>query len=499
MADQRKKIATIPVNLIIGEKKALILGGGKSAYKYLLELISSGIKIDLISQNISEEINSIANQYTQITLIRQPFDLKSLQKGHYLLAYITTDTNEFEPMIMEELQQNGILTCTRNSSQYQGDVTQPIRFNSAGTEVSLITEGYTNRRTRALKEYLYRHAEEIKDVTLKVIGTDHNIMNLEEREPFHLNDQNYSKVAEQLSLVAGIQEFFLLNTCNRIEIYTIVSSSNKVKDLIKKILNFDHLSPHKFYVKSDNKAFIHLGLVLSGILAQIPGETHVVKQLKETVKRAKTENHMGGLLQQVFDNCLFISKKIRNKITPLISNQEIEDITVNFLLENIPEISEKKILIIGSGVVGNAMLRKLIPHRPEQIYLCYRSNRPNISENNDCQVSVFQINQLREILPMIDVILMAADTNRLVLHMGHALFLKQEKTVNIIDICVPRSVDPDLGKVPNLNIVDMEELKNWHRMEVIEVEELKRIGTEEFKSMIHRYEKIFDKEWMPEE
>ena len=376
----------------------------------------------------------------------------------------------------------------------------PSSFIQDDLKVSIHSNGRTDRKVRALKEYLIRQTESLSDMTLLVVGTDHNLMNLNDREPYHLQSPKYEVIAEQLSSVAGLQEFFVLNTCNRVEVYAIASRAQKTVQVVCKILNFDHLQEEQYYIKYDSNAFSHMCLVMSGLLSQIPGESHVVQQMKKSIDGAKQNKLVGGLLQQVFDNCLFVSKNVRQKTTSMMGQFEIEDLSAKYAHESAKHITNKSILILGAGVVGQGLIERALLHNPKEIRVVYRVNKPNLSKFIGMNISAHQIEELNDILPFADTIFSAVSTSRFILHSTHIPYFKKNTPVLILDVCVPRSVDHHIqNESHNVCIADIEVLKKWYLSVMLNLDAVKKVGLEEINNRIGRYEKILDKEWMQEQ
>jgi glutamyl-tRNA reductase len=402
--------------------------------------------------------------------------------------------------LISQLKNKKKIVINISSPATQGNASLPLAFLQDDLAVSIHANGRTDRQARALKDYLKRHTECLKDMTLLVVGTDHNLIDLEKREPFHLQSPQYEIVSEQLSLIAGIQEFFVLNTCNRIEVYAIASRNQNTIQFLTRILNFDHLKEDQYYIKYDTNAFSHLCLVMSGLLSQVPGESHVVQQLKKSIELAKTNKWAGGLTQQVFDNALFVSKNVRQITTPMMYHVEIEDLSTKYTHESANHIENKSILILGAGVVGQGLIDRVLLHKPEEIKIAYRTNKPDLSRYHGLNVSAHQFSELNLLLGQADTIFSAVTTNRFILHSAHAPYFKKHTTVLTIDLCVPRSIDHHLQEeCKNLCIADIESIKKWYLNIITNLDSIKKVGLEEINKRIGRYEKILDKEWLQEQ
>lgn len=499
MSDLRKKQSTLTLNLFTDNLKFFIWGDSAQAIAdcaNFLGLKNIGFQIEWV--NAQGEIPPALSKYSKVLhSSSKPNIEKIIACDVALIAFQDTTLSE---KLMNDLKAHKVLTINFLSETKPGNASLPTSFMQDDLEVALQANGRNDRKVRAFKDYLQRHTQDLLDTTLLVVGTDHNFLDLQAREPYHLQSPKYEIISEQLGLVSGVQEFFILNTCNRVEVYAIASRSPKTVQMICHLLNFDHLGENQYYIKYDANAFTHMGLVLSGLLSQIPGETHVVQQMKKAIEVAKQNKMLGGLLQQVFDNGLFVSKNIRQKTTSMLNHYEIEDLSVKYAHVAAKHIENKSILILGAGVVGQGLVDRLLMHQPKEIKLVYRTNKPDLDKFNNQKVSAYQIGELNAILPFADTIFSAVSTSRFILHTSHIPFFKKESPVLIIDVCVPRSVDSSIqNECHNVCIADIESLKKWYLGVIKNYEAIKKIGLDEINLRIGRYEKILDKEWMQEQ
>ncbi len=499
MQDQRTKQAALAISLLAQNFTFALVGDQTSEiHSYATDFQSMGIAFQILYLNKTGATPSNnATPFESKSQTITKLDLETLNDFEVIL-FAFQESAGLEKLI-SQLKRDKKIVINISSDSVQGNASLPVTFLQDDLEVSIHANGRTDRQARALKDYLKRHTECLKDMTLLVVGTDHNTIDLEMREPYHLQSPQYEIVSEQLSLIAGIQEFFVLNTCNRIEVYAIASRNQNTIQFLTRILNFDHLNEEQFYIKYDSNAFSHLCLVMSGLLSQVPGESHVVQQLKKSIEIAKSNKWAGGLTQQVFDNALFVSKNVRQITMPMMFHLEIEDLSTKYTHESANHIENKSILILGAGVVGQGLIDRVLQHKPKEVKIAYRTNKPDLSRYKDLPVSSHQISELNQLLSQSDTIFSAVTTSRFILHSSHTPYFKIGAPVLIVDLCVPRSVDHHIqSECKNVCIADIESIKKWYLNIVTNLEAVKKVGIEEINKRIGRYEKILDKEWLQE-
>ncbi len=351
-----------------------------------------------------------------------------------------------------------------------------------------VTKG-TPRQEKLLKAALQKSVESLEECRLLVVGTDHNLLSLNDREGFHLVGRRYDLLGNMLKQIAGIHEFILLNTCNRIEFIGLVGNPVETEQVITKLLDFNSLKRGKYYAKYDEEAFEHFCFVTAGLYSQTPGENHIVAQLKEVVNLARGRGWCGSFLQQWFDSTMHVSKHIRNSVAPVLKHIEIEELTCDYLASHFKKqkLDQLTTVVIGTGEIG----RVVIPHLKElgagEIKWVYHHNCPETEPD----VILHSLTELPQILGTADLVVCAATSPVPLLHQGHAPFFDQEKEIHIVDLAIPRNASADLEKVmENVSIMDLDDLKYWYRREGCDMNRVFEIATEDVREHLDYYQKL---------
>jgi glutamyl-tRNA reductase len=275
----------------------------------------------------------------------------------------------------------------------------------------------------------------------------------------------------------------ILNTCNRVELIAVASRETSTNGILRHILGFDKLKDNQFYLKHGAEAYEHLCLVSSGMLSQTPGESHIAAQLKEALAEAQRRGWAAGMMQDWVSSLLHVSKRIRNETAPLLRHEEIEDMALKYLQAEISGLSGKTLLVLGAGTIGTGLVQAGFPTFGKIIW-CYHINRPDFSKVRKKEASpdavgskdwknveLCTFNSIKDRLGEADVIISATEAPGHVLHSGHAPFFDQEKKVCLMDLGMPRNIDPALSGIsPDIRIIDLDGLKRWHRWEAADMD-----------------------------
>ncbi|MGL4855067.1 MAG: hypothetical protein ACRC37_07425, partial [Lentisphaeria bacterium] len=283
--------------------------------------------------------------------------------------------------------------------------------------------------------------------------------------------------------------FMIFNTCNRIEVIALAKKSEVVENIIIRLLGFDKLHRHQFYIKSEFEAFAHFAMVAAGLFSQTPGENHIVAQVKEVHKLAEVTGHCGVFMQQWFDMNLHVSKCIRMSVAPILKHVEIEQLACSYLESTITK--QKSInssaLVIGTGEIGKVVIPYLKQLQLGEINWVYHQHRPELIDG----VNIYSLGDLPKLLSKVDLVVCAASSPVSILHRGHAPFFNFEKPVHIVDLAIPRNVDHDLANVmENVSIIDLDDLKYWYRREGCDMNRVFEIANEDVIRHLEYYQKL---------
>jgi glutamyl-tRNA reductase len=450
-------------------------------------LLEGKANVWVVSPEAQEELRLLAVQGDIRWLSREFSD--SDVAGMFLV-FAATDSKAVNRHIVELCRGRGILCCAVNDDWIAGDFVTPAILRKDGLTVSISTGGQSCRRSRMVKENLGRHIDLMRTADLLVLGTSHHQLSIEEREPFHLSGQRHDYAGQMLAEILGVHEFLLLSTCNRVEVHAMISCHVNPTPLLALIMGFDRLQPEQYYVKRGYEAFEHVAMLSAGLLAQTLGENHIVAQVKEALERAVKAGWARGMMREWISAALHMSKDIRTVTGPLLHAFEIEDVCVEYVRAEYPELEAGRILVLGAGTVGMGIARRFL-ERGRDVDLCYHIHSPELVDSWKERVRLFTFDDLRNRLDEAKLVVCATDSPHYVLMREHAPYFDANRPVLLMDLTMPRNVDPALnGLHPNLRLVDLEDLKHWFRREAADIDKVLKVGNKTVSEHVDMYEKI---------
>jgi glutamyl-tRNA reductase len=492
-----------PINLLLTEKKCLIVGGGKVATRKMGSLLAAKAAIRIVAAKPSAKIIA-AHDTGDIKLKTaefQPNDLDGI-----MLVYAATNDQALNRTITEQAEARGILVCSVDNNWRHGTFITPASVRRKEITIAISSHGVACRKTKLIKANLAKHIEAIERTELIILGTDHNLLNLDQREAIHLSGEQFELAGERLMTLWGIQEFMLFNTCNRIELLAAGCPDRPMIDMLKMILKLDALEPDQFYLKTGFEAFRHSCLVTAGLYSQTPGENHITAQFKELFNYAENHQWSGTVIKSLRDNIMHVTKHLRTEIIPLLKVFEIEELVIDYLKHNISQLRNRKVLLVGSGIVGTAMKDSLLKQGCVIDWLYYSKRPPKLAiepphsgnsrtnvrlEPHACNagsVTIHKLNMLETKIPEADIVITALTTNQPIISQETAGLFKDG--TEIIDLGSPRNVAPALtNDNDQIKLTNMEDLKHWHRRENCDLENI----ISQANNIIDDHKDIYDK------
>jgi len=255
----------------------------------------------------------------------------------------------------------------------------------------------------------------------------------------------------------GVNEFFVLSTCNRTEIYGFAEDALTLCRLLctqteGSIDDFCDMA----YIKSGTNAIEHLFSVSAGLDSQILGDYEIVNQLKTAVKLSKEHGYINVMTERLVNTALQASKNIKTNTGLSGGTVSVSFATVKYIREIITDINDKKVLVLGTGKIGRNTCKNLIDYLgTKNITLINRteSKAKNLAEKLGVQSA--KLEELPQRIATSDIIITAMNAAEPVILEPH---LKGFGKKLIIDLSVPYNVEAAVQQLPDVTLVNVDEL-----------------------------------------
>ena len=461
MREARPIRKTFPINAMVEGRRVLVVGGGRVGQRKVELLLDAGADVVLVCPDCVAELAALAAD-TRITHHARNFEAADIRGS--ALVFACTDDKHVNRHILEIAQAVRVPCCCADGNWSDGDFVTPAIIRAGEVLIAVSTSGKSCLQSRLIKDNFRKHLDSIESSDLLVLGTSHEYLNSEERAPYHLLLREREALGEMIRQIWGVHEFFILNTCNRIEVVAAVSREAGTSGILRRLLRFDTLRPDLYYMKHGFDAFAHLCNVAAGMGSQTPGEVHIVAQLKDAIAEAATCGWSGSILRGLCDSVLRVSKDIRQAVEPLLEVVEIEDAALRYLDgTGIPPhgrtLTGRTALVIGTGVVGKGLVAGLLARHCTCIW-AYHRNLPH----SEGPVEVVQLGDLPRVLPRADVVISAVNAQEPVVTAARHGGCLNPSGVVLVDLGMPRNIEAALhAPDAHRHLVGLDTLKHWTR------------------------------------
>lgn len=298
-----------------------------------------------------------------------------------------------------------------------------------------------------------------------VIGTNHKIATVAVREKVAFSEECLPE-AFQYFLAGGIKEVVLLSTCNRTEIYTATQEKLSEQELLNLWLSFFSISRNelegRFYAHRDRDAARHLFRVTCGLDSMMLGETQILGQVKEALERAQQAGAVGTYLSELFRRAIKVGKRARTETSISKGAMSVGGAAVELAKHIFADLQTCTVLLIGAGKMGADTAKALVQAGARRLFVCNRTFSRAEELALELKGQAIPFENLSETLPQAAIVIASTCAQQYILTkmmVANAVKQRRYRPLFLIDISVPRNIDPEVGDLDNVFLFDIDDLE----------------------------------------
>ena len=301
------------------------------------------------------------------------------------------------------------------------------------------------------------------------IRVDHTLADIETMEKV---SKDLKKLFSTLKEQIDIKEYIEINTCNRYEYFLYTDDYNE--------LDLDCENKYVIIQYSD-EVVLHLFRMTSGLESLIIGEDQILGQVKDSKRKSEKEGHCGKKLDAVFTKAIHVGQVVRNKTKINQGSISIGSAAVDLAEENLGDLQDKNVLVIGAGKMGTLVAKALAEKNLKAIFVANRTYYKAIKLAEELDGEAILFDNLEEKLPNADLVISSTGAPHAIINKARLLKVFDEKIpkkIVFIDIANPRDIEEDVKEIgiDLFNIDDLrgiaEKNKKLREKEVIEAEKI---------------------------
>jgi glutamyl-tRNA reductase len=301
-----------------------------------------------------------------------------------------------------------------------------------------------------------------------VVGLSHKTAPVEIREKLAVPESRMGEALTRLCSYEGVREGVLLSTCNRVEVYAVVdeieSGYGGIQDFLADAhlsLSSEQLTPHIYWHQGD-RAISHLFRVASSLDSMIVGESQILGQIKDAFEVALTHKTTGIILNKVMKKAISVAKRVRTETRIAEMAVSVSYAAVELAKKIFSDLSEKTVLLVGAGEMAKLAARHFIASGVRHVRVTTRNPQHAVELANRFGGTPVAFEEFREDMASADIVLVSTGAAHYLVgedDVQRSIRQRMNRPMFLIDISVPRNIDPAVRHVDNAFLFDIDDLK----------------------------------------
>lgn len=303
---------------------------------------------------------------------------------------------------------------------------------------------------------------------LLLIGLNHKTAPVDVREKLSFTEKRMPEALKSLYGREGIAECMILSTCNRVEVLAGVDDpdvrTRQIKEYLRDFhdLSLKDFDPH-LYVLTSEEVISHVFEVATSLDSMIVGEPQILGQLKDAYAQAKECGVTGILLNNVLPKAFKVAKRVRTETGIGKRAISVSFAAVELAKKIFGNISRKSVLVLGAGEMSELVAQHLLSSGVDNVYVSNRTRERAEEMAKKFNGRVIPYEGLIEELSRIDILIASSGAPHFVIrheHITRAINLRKGEPMFLIDIAVPRNIEPSINEIDNVFLYDIDDLQS---------------------------------------
>lgn len=300
------------------------------------------------------------------------------------------------------------------------------------------------------------------------VGLSHKTAPVELRELLAVPDSRMGEALKRLMTYSGVKEGMLLQTCNRVEVYAVVDQVESGFSAIQSFLVDSHLSlsaeqllPH-LYWHSGDRTIAHLFRVTASLDSMVVGEPQILGQVKDAFRSALTHNTSGVILNKLVKKAISVAKRVRNETGIAENAVSVSYAAVELAKKVFGNLSARTVMLVGAGEMAKLAATHLMNHGVRHVLLTTRDPERARTMANRFQGSPVPFEEFRSEMAKADIVICSTGASHYLISaedVQRAVRERMNQPIFLIDVSVPRNIDPAVREVDNAFLFDIDDLE----------------------------------------
>jgi glutamyl-tRNA reductase len=303
-------------------------------------------------------------------------------------------------------------------------------------------------------------------MTLLALGINHKTAPVSLRERVVFSPDKLGVALDSLLQQPLVQGGVVLSTCNRTELYLSVDEQeNQREQLIRWLCEYHQLRPEdvngSLYWHQDNAAVSHLMRVASGLDSLVLGEPQILGQVKKAFAESQRGHSLSSELERLFQKSFTVAKRVRTETDIGASAVSVAFAACTLARQIFESLADVTVLLVGAGETIELVARYLREHNVQKMVIANRTRERAQALATEVGAEVITLAELDEQLVQADIVISSTASTLPIIGKGmmeRTLKARRNQPMLMVDIAVPRDIEPEVGKLPNIYLYSVDDL-----------------------------------------
>jgi len=302
---------------------------------------------------------------------------------------------------------------------------------------------------------------------LLALGVSHKTAPLDLRERLSLTEGRAVGALNELTGAEGIHEAAAISTCNRTELYLVVSDTVEAESTALGVLTRQaeirptELLGHLYSLRSGEAAH-HLFQVTAGLDSMIVGEAEIQGQVKRAYELALVEGATGPILNRLFRGALAAGGRVREETAIGERGASIPSVAVELARRTLGDLSEKRVLVVGAGETAELVAKALVARGVATVFVANRHYDRAIGLAQRFGGDAVRFEELPEQLAAADIVVSATNSPHHIVErdgLEQVMESRDGRPLLLVDIAVPRDIEPECREIAGVSLHDIDDVQ----------------------------------------
>jgi len=304
-------------------------------------------------------------------------------------------------------------------------------------------------------------------MTLLALGINHKTAPISLRERVTFSPETLDQALESLLAQPMVQGGVVLSTCNRTELYLSVEQQDDLHERqVRWLCDYHQLDEaevrNSLYWHHDNDAVSHLMRVASGLDSLVLGEPQILGQVKKAFSDSQRGHTQSSELERMFQKSFSVAKRVRTETDIGASAVSVAFAACTLARQIFESLSKVTVLLVGAGETIELAARHLREHNVSKMIIANRTRERAQRLADEVGADVIELSEIDQRLKDADIIISSTASPLPIIGKGmveRALKARRNQPMLLVDIAVPRDVEPEVGKLANAYLYSVDDLQ----------------------------------------